>query len=1066
MLKLLYMLNRSRRREFTCSTGRHIRARTRSDVLSRFASRGVAAACAVLVLAATSVRAAVLFEDDFEYGFPGWTAVTPPGIYIDGPLRWQYDFVLGAFSENSNIYTDNATSSSTATTPMLINDTLTAVNFTYTARLTAGDDDGFGLIFGFQNATNFFRVTFARQSRSGYPWTGWNVDRKVNGVTANLFGAGTTGHVQTFVNTANRPFDVTISVDTLNRLSLTVVDNPTGTPTVHQLVVNQTLPAAANGRVGIFTWGMSGGTPRGFRIQNLNLSPVALAGGANLITNWTPVVPPRAVGNPGYTGQPAWWLGVGRDGPIGKLFEDSDSFAGNDAAGQVDFTGPTVVAGDETWTNYVVAARFTPRDDDGQGILLRYRNPTNFYRIALRSQNSTLGVPRGLSIQKNVNRVYTEVYRDNPVKYDPVANKTYDLVASISGNTLEVLLVAEPEGVAQAFTYGPFNVTGVDNGKIGLFSWAMFPASECDWVSVQDGAPLYVSSPYGAPSPAKGLNGLPPGTEVNAWAGEPVFDQPGVRRFPIGWTGSGSVPASGNATNVSFTLDSFSHLHWLWRTEYRLTITNGPGGTVSAPEGEWFVANTNMTVVAQPDSGYLFAGWLGDLVSSSPTMNFVMDGPYHLVATFSADTDGDGLPDDWELAYFGTLDATPGGDPDGDGRTNLEEYENGTNPTVPDIFRIDRIELVSGSSLLTVSNTTGTRYDVERAITLSGNWSTIAVTQAVNVFTSAIPAGTQAFWRLKQPARPPQVLPFVPGSWTLVVLPDTQIYSQTHPDLFKDQTRWIVANKDRYNIKYVLHLGDIVNVNTDLNQWTNARAAMSILDGEVPYCIVPGNHDYGPGGNASDRSTHFNTFFPLANYLSWPTFGGVMEPGKLDNSYHVFEAGGVDWLIIGLEWGPRNSPVAWANQIVSNHPNHRAIMITHAYMYFDDTRYDWAAKGSSQSWSPYAYGTASDPDGTNDGEDLWKKLIKPHPNFVMVFNGHVLNDGLARLSSTNDYGNTVHQMLVNYQMHALGGQAFLRLVEFLPDGKTVQVKAYSPFYGTYKTDPQNQFTLTLDPPLH
>jgi len=78
----------------------------------------------------------------------------------------------------------------------------------------------------------------------------------------------------------------------------------------------------------------------------------------------------------------------------------------------------------------------------------------------------------------------------------------------------------------------------------------------------------------------------------------------------------------------------------------------------------------------------------------------------------------------------------------------------------------------------------------------------------------------------------------------------------------------------------------------------------------------------------------------------------------------------------------------------------------------------------------------------------------------------VLEDGLGRLSSTNDFGQVVHQMLVNYQIKTLGGEGFLRLVEFLPDGRTVQVKAYSPFRGTYKTDPENQFTLTLDPPLN
>jgi len=47
----------------------------------------------------------------------------------------------------------------------------------------------------------------------------------------------------------------------------------------------------------------------------------------------------------------------------------------------------------------------------------------------------------------------------------------------------------------------------------------------------------------------------------------------------------------------------------------------------------------------------------------------------------STDTDGDGLPDIWELGYFGTLDAGPGDDPDRDGLTNLSEYMNGTDPT-------------------------------------------------------------------------------------------------------------------------------------------------------------------------------------------------------------------------------------------------------------------------------------------------------------------------------------------------------------------------------------------------
>ena len=47
------------------------------------------------------------------------------------------------------------------------------------------------------------------------------------------------------------------------------------------------------------------------------------------------------------------------------------------------------------------------------------------------------------------------------------------------------------------------------------------------------------------------------------------------------------------------------------------------------------------------------------------------------------DTDGNGLPDAWEYRYFGSLvGADPQGDPDEDGDTNLQEFQNSTDPLV------------------------------------------------------------------------------------------------------------------------------------------------------------------------------------------------------------------------------------------------------------------------------------------------------------------------------------------------------------------------------------------------
>lgn len=44
------------------------------------------------------------------------------------------------------------------------------------------------------------------------------------------------------------------------------------------------------------------------------------------------------------------------------------------------------------------------------------------------------------------------------------------------------------------------------------------------------------------------------------------------------------------------------------------------------------------------------------------------------------DTDGDGVDDIWEARNFGNLSQKESGDFDGDGKTNLEEFESGTDP--------------------------------------------------------------------------------------------------------------------------------------------------------------------------------------------------------------------------------------------------------------------------------------------------------------------------------------------------------------------------------------------------
>jgi hypothetical protein len=146
------------------------------------------------------------------------------------------------------------------------------------------------------------------------------------------------------------------------------------------------------------------------------------------------------------------------------------------------------------------------------------------------------------------------------------------------------------------------------------------------------------------------------------------------------------------------------------------------------------------------------------------------------------------------------------------------------------------------------------------------------------------------------------------------VLPDTQVYSLRYPGVFDSQTAWIARNVDTLAIHYVFHLGDIVNNNTD-PRVENAASSMALLDEVVPYILVPGNHDYGPSGDASTRDGGLNrtsrTTTPPASPAS-----AAPTARALDNTYHLFDRRRPRWIALALEWGPRDEVIAWANDVM------------------------------------------------------------------------------------------------------------------------------------------------------
>ncbi len=182
-----------------------------------------------------------------------------------------------------------------------------------------------------------------------------------------------------------------------------------------------------------------------------------------------------------------------------------------------------------------------------------------------------------------------------------------------------------------------------------------------------------------------------------------------------------------------------------------------------------------------------------------------------------------------------------------------------------------------------------------------------------------------------------------------------------------------------------------------------------------------------------------------------------MVAARSDNSWHFIDVGLRKFLILCLEFGPRNDVLRWANEIVATHPQREVILLTHAHIFNDDTRYDHKRYSKTQTHNPHGY-FAQAPLDINDGEEVWTKLISRHENFILTLNGHVVGDGLGRVVTDTAKGHAVPQVLVNFQMKPNGGDGWLRLIEMRPDG-TMRTFDYSPTRQQLNASPQNQFTI-------
>lgn len=315
------------------------------------------------------------------------------------------------------------------------------------------------------------------------------------------------------------------------------------------------------------------------------------------------------------------------------------------------------------------------------------------------------------------------------------------------------------------------------------------------------------------------------------------------------------------------------------------------------------------------------------------------------------------------------------------------------------------------------------------------------------------------------------------GVFSMIVIPDTQQYfgksTKLEPDsqneltnpVFKTQIKWINDNIDRQKVVFVSHVGDIVDINNH-SQWSLARNFMNSLHGKIPYGISVGNHDMTSDGNSS----LFQQYFPVSRFSEFDWYGGYFnETSSLthssnnSNSYQLFTAEGIDFVILHLECNAPDNVLMWADKILNKHKNRFAIITTHMFLgpvekpstpegFFNDS------KGIMQ-W------IKNHGENGNSPQQMWDNLFSKHKNIHLILSGDQSRSNALNHKLIGDSGNTVYAILSDYML----SPGPLRIIRFKKDKNEIDVISYNVndnnIIGGTKTIPEkssHNFTIDID----
>ena len=331
--------------------------------------------------------------------------------------------------------------------------------------------------------------------------------------------------------------------------------------------------------------------------------------------------------------------------------------------------------------------------------------------------------------------------------------------------------------------------------------------------------------------------------------------------------------------------------------------------------------------------------------------------------------------------------------------------------------------------------------------------------------------------------------------YSFAVIPDTQninkydvfnsTYSVNYANLLSDPTNqayidayfngtagdnlsyiydWIVQNKSAKNIQLVLGVGDVTNDDgadknpddgidqTDL-EWKKALMQYNKLsDAGIPYVLVQGN---GPHDTVSQLTKFFDTYDSdgegfdsvNANFKAFEDgsyFGEssitYMTAGNLGNYYVKFEINGTKYMLLCLQYAPvatvgQSEIGNFASAAIEANEDYNVIILTHGYL-------------------------GSNGERSSNGDKIWQDFASKYENVIMTVCGHESSNFVVHSTAKGEKGNTVNQILVDFQDADVDYKAksgMVAMLYFTQDGSKVKVEYVSAYetLEAQKTNPSS-----------